>query len=130
MMSRIHFSTSTVSVGLALISVLFTTSGCGNRKVVSVPPSDPRIIGIWTAEGGDYPLTNEYRADGTLVQRSGDRATPPYPFRIEGKFLILPIERAKGEVFEQKEEYTISGDTLTIIHSPESKSVFQRNKGE
>src|SRR4051812_31893628 len=84
---------STVSIPLVLLAVLSMVSGCGKKKVASVPPSDPRIVGTWTLEGGDYALTNEYRADGTVVQHVGGRASEPSPFRIEGNLLIYSIEQ-------------------------------------
>src|SRR4051812_38765220 len=109
---------SPVPIGLVLLAVTSMTSGCGKKKPASVPPSDPRIVGVWTLEGGDYALTNEYRADGTFVQHVSGRTTDPSPFRIEGNFLIYSVEQPDGKVSEQKEEFRLAGDTLTFINSP------------
>src|SRR5215216_2275925 len=93
---------------LALLAVLLTVGGCGKKKGASAPPSDPRIVGVWTLEGGDYPLTNEYRADGTVVQHVGGRATEPSRFRIEGNQLVYLVEQPDGKVVEQKEEFRLT----------------------
>ena len=115
-------------LGVVLLSVLFLAGGCGKKGITSVPPSDPRIVGVWTLEGGDYPLTNEYFADGTVVQHVFGKKTDPRPFRIEGKFLIYTVEQPDGRMTEQKEEFTLKDDTVTFIDSPTSKRVFRRQK--
>ena len=99
-------------------------------KLSSVPPSDPRIIGSWSIVGGDYPLVNEYRADGMLVQYVGGRkCNAPSPFRIEGEYLIVSVEQDDGSVFEQKDRFTLKGDTLTFIDDEDgSKRAFRRSK--
>ena len=112
-------------VVLAMISMVAV---CGKKELASVPPSDPRIVGVWTLQGGDYPLTNEYRADGTVVQHGFGGTTEPRPFRIEGKFLIYTIKQPDGSMTELKDEFTLAGDTLTFIDSPISKRVFRRDK--
>src|SRR6266567_7921825 len=95
----------------------------------NVPPTDPRIIGFWTSVSGDYTLTNEYRADGTLIQHVGDRTGRPIPFQIEGECLICSIEQPNGTVFEQKTRFAISDETLTFFHSPRKRRVFRRTQG-
>ncbi|MDB5319951.1 MAG: hypothetical protein JWN40_1582 [Phycisphaerales bacterium] len=116
----------TISMWLVLLAIP-VVGGCG-KKLTSVPPSDPRIVGVWTLQGGDYPLTNEYRADGTVVQQVGGRTTEPSPFRIEGNLLIYSVQQSDGKISEQKEEFRLTDDTLTFIDSPTSKRIFRRNK--
>jgi hypothetical protein len=118
-------------VDFTLLALAVMAGGCGHGRAPSVPPADPRIIGLWTLEeGGDYPLTNEYRANGTVVQHVDGRSTEPSPFRIEGKFLIYSVKQPDGEVLEQKEEFTLTDDILTFIDSPTSKRVFRRDRRE
>ena len=115
------------SFGVFLLAALSVAGGCGKKEVASVPPSDPRIVGVWISQGGDYPLTNEYRADGTLVQYAFGKTSEPRPFRIEGDLLIYTLKQPDGSVTEQKQKFTLAGDTLTMINST-SKQVFQRQK--
>lgn len=89
-------------------------------------PLDPRIIGFWKGVGGDYRLINEYRADGLVIQHIGDRASKPSHFRTEGDHIIYSLRQPNGSIFEQKTEYSVSGDTLTFIYSPEKKMHFER----
>jgi hypothetical protein len=114
-------------LGVLLLAVVSVTGGC-KKKVASVPPSDPRIVGFWTSQGGDYPLTNEYRADGTVVQHVFGKTTKPRPFRIEGNVLIYSVEQPDGKILEPKETFQLTEDTLTFIDSQTSKRVFQRDK--
>ena len=79
-------------------------------------------------QGGDYPLTDEYRADGTLVQHVFGKTTEPMPFRIEGKFLVVGVKQDDGKVSEDKTEFSLTGDTLTFVDSPTSKRVFLRQR--
>lgn len=79
-------------------------------------------------EGSDYPLTNEYRADGTVVQHVMGQIRDPIPFRIEGDQLIVSLRQSNGVVTEDKTRYTLSGDMLTFIDSPNSKRVFHRDR--
>ena len=117
----------TISIASVLFAALAMAGGCG-EKAASVPASDPRIVGFWTLEGGDYPLTNEYRADGKFVQHVRGRVTDPSPFRIEGNLLIYSVAQPDGKIFEQKEEFRLTDDTLTFIDSLTSKRVFRRSK--
>src|SRR5262245_11435081 len=87
-----------------------------------------QLLGFWKVVGGDYPLTDEYRADGTLVQHVGDRTSDPIPFRIEGDQLISTLEQPDGTTSEQRERFELSGDKLTFIDSDGSTRVFQRNR--
>src|SRR3954468_19362832 len=105
----------TISIWLVLVAVLPAVGGCGKKMPASVPPSDPRIVGVWTLEVGDYPMTKEYRADGTVVQQMGKRTTPACPFRIEGNLLIYTVEQPDRNITEQKEEFQLTDDTLTFI---------------
>jgi hypothetical protein len=89
-------------------------------------PSDTRIIGSWRIEGGDYPLINEYRSDGTLIQHIDDRSGEPIPFRIEGDLLVTSLVQPDGSVFENKTRFAISEDTLTFFDSDDTKRVFRR----
>jgi len=95
-------------------------------KTPNAPPADPRIVGSWTIIGGDYPLTNDYRTDGTVVQHVGDRASQPKRFQIDGEYLTCFVEQPDGRIFEQKTRFGISGDALTFYDSPRKKRVFQR----
>jgi hypothetical protein len=92
----------------------------------SETPAEKRIIGSWRIEGGDYPLINEYRSDGTLVQHIDDRSGEPIPFRIEGDLLITSLEQPDGSVFENKTRFAISDDTLTFFDSDGTRRVFGR----
>src|SRR5215217_468846 len=113
----------------SIVAVAFVlavaTAGCKRKAAVeSVPPSDPRIVGSWTLTGGDYPLTDEYRADGTLVQHVGNRTTEPAPYRIEGEQIIVSLAQPDGRVTETKNRFTLAGDTLTLFDSPTIKRTF------
>jgi hypothetical protein len=122
-----HFSNPGAVIAVSLLAML-ATAGCKRTTAVrSVPPSDPRIVGTWTLAGGDYPLTDEYRADGTLVQHVGNRTTEPTPFRIEGEYLVVTLAQPDGRSTEQKTRFALSGDTLTMIDAPTVKRVFRRN---
>lgn len=116
------------SLSIVLLLLLTLGGGCGKKESASVPPADPRIVGVWTLQGGDYPLTNEYLADGTVVQQVFGKKTDPRPFRIEGKFLVYSVTQPDGRVTDQKEEFTLTQDTLTFIDSPTSTRVFRRQK--
>lgn len=87
------------------------------------------LIGFWTIIGGDYNLTNEYRADSTMIQHSCGRQGQPIPFRVEKDRLILLIEQPDGEVSEQATCFMLVGDTLTFLESATSKRVFRKCRG-
>jgi hypothetical protein len=95
-------------------------------KIQNVPPADMRIVGAWTITGGDYPLTDVYRADGTVVQYVAGQIIQPRRFEIDGEFLTCFVEQKDGRIFEQKARFGISGDTLTFYDSPTNKRVFRR----
>ena len=116
----------TFTTRFVLPAALLMAGGCGKKQAAGTPPSDPGIVGVWTLEGGDYPLTNEYRADCTVVQHTGGRTTEPSRFRVEGNVLIYSVEQPDGTIFEQKEEFILTGDTLTFVDSPTSRRVFRR----
>ena len=111
-----------------LLAGLFAAAGCGGQKATGVASIDPRIIGTWNLTEGDYPLTNEYRADGTMVQHLMRGKTEPVPFRIEGNQLIYVQRQDDGRITEQKTQFELSGDTLTFIYSPEVRMVFVRQR--
>jgi hypothetical protein len=85
-----------------------------------------QLIGFWKVAGGDYPLIDEYRPDGTLIQHVGDRASDPIPFRVEGDYLISSLEQPDGTISEQRARFEVSEDRLTFIDSDGSKRAFQR----
>ena len=58
----------------------------------------PDIIGFWEGVSGDYPLIDEYRADGTFIQHVRERSTKPAAFRIDGEYMIYSIEQPNGSV--------------------------------
>lgn len=89
---------------------------------------DPRILGFWTIVNGDYGLTDEYRANGTVVGYVGGRRSSPIPFRIDGEYLTYLVKQPDGSVFEQKARFKLSGDTLTFFDSPRRKRVFRRTE--
>jgi hypothetical protein len=97
-------------------------------KTSNVHIAASRIIGFWTVIDGDYPLTDEYRADGTIVQHIGDIVSKPHPFRIEGDFIISSIKQPSGKIFEQRAQFVLSSDTLTFLDSPKSKRIFRRSR--
>ena len=104
------------------------------RKPATEPPAAAArsatraaaIVGTWKSVGGDYPLTNEYRADGTLVQHVGGRQTAPSPFRIEGDRLIVSVSQPDGTVFEQEDRFAVTGQTLTFFDPEGSTRTFRR----
>ncbi len=104
---------------------LLALGGCS--KNVGTPPSDPRIIGYWTMVGGDYPLTNEYRADGMFIQHSGAQSGDASPFRIEGDQIIITITQPDGKPSIFKIRFQLEGDTLTLFDSDTEKRIFRRN---
>jgi len=104
--------------------------------MINMPDNTPNIsevmsgiIGFWSNVGGDYALTNEYRADGTVVQHVGKGSSSPQPFRIDGDCLIFSIVQPNGSIFEQRARFVLSGDLLTLLHSPKTKCVFKRSSG-
>ena len=118
-----------VIAGLSVCALLVVLVGCRRAgKLSSSPPSDPRIVGSWTIVGGDYPLTNIYRADGTFVQRVGGRETQPQIFRIEGEHLITRLKQPDGSVGDDKERFAIDGDTLTFFDADGSKRIFRKQR--
>src|SRR4051812_4182707 len=90
-------------------ALLLFGAGCrrGDEKLKSIPPADPRIIGTWSLVGGDYPLENEYRANGTMVQQVGVGHTAPSPYRIEGEYLTVYLKQTDGQVSEFKNKFSI-----------------------
>ena len=102
---------------------VFTARAIAGGELDSV---NSRIIGSWRITGGDYPLVNEYRADGTLVQRVGGRKTEPYKFRIEGEYLTVSVPQPDGTISETKERFALKDDTLTFFGSDGSKRTFRR----
>jgi hypothetical protein len=93
------------------------------QKSSNVPQ---QLIGFWKVVDGDYPLVDEYRPDGVLVQHIGDRTSDPIPFRVEGDFLISSLEQPDGTTSEQREQFAVSEDRLTFVSSDGSKREFQR----
>ena len=117
--------------GLAsgVLLLLVALAGCDrDDRPAGVAPTDPRIVGAWTMAGGDYPLTDEYRADGMLVQTVRGRTMEPHPFRIEGEFIIVSVKQPDGTAYEQKDRFTLKDDTLTFTDSNGSKRVFRRDR--
>ena len=97
-------------------------------KIENMPPEDLRIVGSWSIIGGDYQLTDEYRADGTVVQHVGGRTSKPKRFQIDGEILTCFVEQPDGRIFEQKARFGISEDTLTFYDSPRTKRIFRRTQ--
>jgi hypothetical protein len=98
--------------------------------MTQMPSSVPQhLIGYWAITGGDYNLTNEYRADGTVVQHVCGRQGQPMPFRVEKDQLILRIEQPDGEVSEQATRFKVVEDTLTFFDSETSERVFRKCQG-
>jgi hypothetical protein len=122
-MTKVTLPIQSLFVVCALLGLL--SVGC-DRRSGNVRPSDPRIIGSWTLVGGDYPLTNEYRADGTLVQHVSGRTGKPLPFRIEGKYLIVSVKQPDGTVSDTKDRIELSDDRLTFFDPGGTKRVFLR----
>jgi hypothetical protein len=89
-----------------------------------------QLIGFWKVVGGDYPLVDEYRAEGVLIQRVGDQTSDPIPFRVEGDCLISILEQPDGSKSEQRERFELSADRLTFIDSDGARRNFQRVSGE
>lgn len=87
---------------------------------------DADIVGFWKVIGGDYPLINEYRSDGTLIQHIGNRAGKPIPFRTDGNCIISFLEQPDGRIYEEKKQFLVSENTLTLIYSAKKKMQFQR----
>jgi len=98
-------------------------------KTSNVSEAYSRIIGFWTMMDGDYALTNQYRADGTIVQHVGGSASKPHPFRIEREYLVSSITQPNGTIFEPRVRFELSKDSLTFFDSPKSKRVFRRSRG-
>ena len=96
-------------------------------QALSSIPQD--LLGFWTITGGDYNLTDEYRADGTKIQHSCGRQGQPIPFRVEKDHLILFIEQPDGEVSEQATRFKLTGNTLTFFDSATSERVFCKCRG-
>lgn len=90
------------------------------------------LIGMWECVNGDYPLTQIFRADGTLISLAFGRDDTPAHYRIEADVLIVPSEQADGSIFEQKSRFEIDGDTL-YFHATEYDDLpptkFRRVKG-
>ena len=108
--------------------LLAIIGGCKMEdEPASEPPFNARIVGSWTHIGGDYPLTNEYRADGTLLQRSGSRTGKPSAFRTEGDYVIVSVKQPNGTIFEQKDRFELRDDTLTFLDADGSKRILQRD---
>ena len=85
-----------------------------------------QLIGFWKVVGGDYPLTDEYRADGTLVQHVGDNTSDPIPVRVEGDCVVSSLEQPDGTTSEQREKFELSEDALIFADSDGSKRTFRR----
>jgi hypothetical protein len=114
---------------ILVLFALSLSSGCGRDSgSIGVAPSDPRIVGSWASVGGDYPLTNYYGADGMLVQHVGTQSSTPYPFRIEGEYLIVSVKQPDGTISQQKDRFSLKDDTLAFIDPDGSKRIFQRNR--
>ena len=89
-----------------------------------------QLIGFWKIVGGDYPLVDEYRADGVLIQHVGDRTSEPITIRVEGDFMITRVEQPDGSTSEDRERFELSADRLTFMDSDGSKRNFQRVSAE
>lgn len=124
----IHIVAISAGVVLLVVVPLLMAAARAKKNASGAPHPDAGIVGVWTIQGGDYPLTNEYRADGTMVQRVGGRSSDPSPYRIEGDRLVYSVKQHDGTVFEQAEEFRLAGDTLTFIDSPSENRVFRRNR--
>jgi hypothetical protein len=83
-----------------------------------------QLIGFWKVVGGDYPLTDEYRPDGTLIQHVGDRTSDPIAFRVEGNHLISSLEQPDGTTSEQRAQFELSEDKLTFIEKMARNAIF------
>jgi hypothetical protein len=119
---KILISLSAVAV-LVLIALVFAF-----RRRSTSQPLEKAILGRWTVINGDYPLSNEYRADGTLIQRMGGSERAPLPYRVDGDVLIYSVEQPDGSIFEQKMKFKIAGDTMTCFGDSEHNVVLKRGK--
>lgn len=86
----------------------------------------PQLVGFWKVVGGDYPLINEYRADGVLIQHVGDQTADPIGLRVEGEYLVSIIEQPDGSISEDREKFEVSAEGLTFIDAEGEKRHFQR----
>ena len=107
--------------------VLPTTSGCNRQKAPSGVGAAPAgLVGSWTNVGGDYLLTNEYRADGMFLQHVGGRSSTPDPYRVEGEFIVVSVKQPDGSVIKQRDRFVLEGDTLTFVDADGSNRTFRR----
>jgi hypothetical protein len=88
------------------------------------------LIGFWKVVGGDYPLVDEYRSDGVLIQHVGDQTSDPIPCRVEGDFIVSILEQPDGSTSEQRERFELSADRLAFVDSDGKKRHFERVSGE
>lgn len=103
---------ATVVCLLVLVSLAF--AGCGGGE------EDDGLIGVWTDQEGF--LEYEFTSDGTLVLRfMGEEEQVPYT--VEGGKLIVD-DPETGEPAEA--EYTVEGDTLTIVADGEKETLVRK----
>jgi hypothetical protein len=89
------------------------------------------LIGLWKLTNGDYPLTREFRGDGSCVSRAPGFDANPIPFRIEGDRIIFSVEQPDGSIFEQEERFELAEDNLTFFdveNNDEPPRIFKRKR--
>ena len=105
--------------------MLFGLIGC-KRAVAPTDPARP-IVGTWTLRGGDYPLTNEIRSDGTFVQRAGSQESEPRTWRVEGSELVIGIKQEDGTTSETRTKFSVNASQLTFDYGIRTMT-FDRSK--
>lgn len=83
------------------------------------------IVGTWKLQDGDYPLTRVFLADGNFINRMG-KLTQQVPYRVEGDEVVFLVEQPDKTILEQRERFTLSGNTLTFHDSDDDQRVFIR----
>jgi len=95
--------------------------------MTQTPSNIPQqLIGFWKVVGGDYPLVDEYRSNGMLIQHVGDQTSEPIAFRVEGDYVVSILDQPDGTTSEQRERFEVSADSLRFFDSDGSKREFRR----
>jgi len=112
-------------ISAGVLVMLFGLFGC-KQAVTASDPARP-IVGTWKLRGGDYPLTNDVRADGTFVQRVGSQESEPSKWRVEGLELVISTKQPDGTTADTRIKYSVNASQLSLEYGDRTMT-FDRSK--
>lgn len=108
---------------ILMVGILFSFSACGEKKEDEATSNKNPIVGSWKYDGGGYTYT--FNEDGTGKYENGISALEFTYETKDGNILSILYT---GSTVPFETEYKIEGDTLNVIDSFGSDTIYKKVK--